>query len=273
MLLEKASVKHIYRYSHLVFLLPMSNRSKAILVFHACIFMITMNWLSSAWVFWWRTIEQISYVPWEILVPAAFTFAIWWVIYAGMLAFSIYQLRKSTFHDNTIQDIRPWVWWNFIANGLWLPAATLHWRSPLTIVLIIFMWISLGYINKYLQWYAHAKATRWYIVMPMSIYFGWITIATSLNIASVVNQYGFSDAITTVPRVLFWIGIAYVTSLVVFSRLRYVSYIAVTIWALIWVMAARQYDEPQVAWIALILIIAAITYIAVRGWQKKLILQ
>ena len=69
--------------------------------------------------------------------------------------------------------------------------------------------------------------------MPMSIYFGWITIATPLNVAAVLNAYGFTDVVTTIPRVLFWIGIAFVTSLVVFTRLRYLSYIAVTLWALI----------------------------------------
>jgi hypothetical protein len=235
--------------------------------------MITMNGLSSAWVFGGRTIEEISRVPGEILVPAGFTFAIWGVIYLWMLVFSIYQLRKSTLHDATIQSIRPWVALNFVANGLWLPAATVSWRNPLTVILIIFMRISLGYINKWLQWYAIAKATKRYVVMPMSIYFGWITIATPLNIASVLHAYGFASVITTTPRVLFWIGLAYVTSLVVFTRLRYISYIAVTLWALIWVIAVRQYDAPHIAWIAVILWVAAITYIAVRAWQKRVLFQ
>lgn len=251
----------------------LSNKAKSILVFLACVFMITMNWLSSAWVFGWRTIEEVSRTSGEILVPAGFTFAIWGLIYIWMLIFAIYQLRKSTLHDSAIQEIRPWVALNFIANWLWLPAATQSGRNPLTVVLIIFMWISLGYINKSLQWYAKAKATRRYIVMPMSIYFGWITIATPLNVAAVLNAYGYTDVVTTIPRVLFWIGIAYVTSLVVFTKLRYISYIAVTLWALIWVIAVRQYDAPQVAWIAVILWFAAITYIAVRAGKKRVLMQ
>jgi hypothetical protein len=49
------------------------------------------------------------------------------------------------------------------------------------------MWYSLYIINKELIDYAHAKATKWYITVPMSIYFGWITVASSLNIASVLS--------------------------------------------------------------------------------------
>ncbi len=251
----------------------LSNKTKSILVFLACLFMIAMNWLSSAWVFGGRTIEEVSRTSGEILVPAWFTFAIWGLIYLWMFIFSIYQLRKSTLHDSTIQEIRPWVALNFIANWLWLPAATQSWRNPLTVLLIIFMWISLGYINKALQWYAKSKVTRRYIVMPMSIYFGWITIATPLNVAAVLNAYGFTDVVTTIPRVLFWISLAYVTSLVVFTKLRYLSYIAVTLWALIWVIAVRQYDAPQIAWIAVILWVAIITYIAVRAGKKRVLLQ
>ncbi|MBP6085962.1 tryptophan-rich sensory protein [Patescibacteria group bacterium] len=149
--------------------------------------------------------EDVSYNANEILVPAPFTFAIWGLIYIGMIAFTIYQLRKDTLHDSTIQKIRPRIALNFIANGLWLPAATLLNRSWTTIVLILFMWFTLGYINKELKGYAHAKATKRYIVMPMSIYFGWITIATPLNMASLVNQRGFTPAVQSVPRVLFWI--------------------------------------------------------------------
>lgn len=251
----------------------MSNRTKSILVFLSCIFMITMNWLSSAGVFWWRTIEEVSRTSWEILVPAWFTFAIWWLIYLWMLAFSIYQLRKSTLHDNVIQEIRPWIALNFLANWLWLPAATQNWWNPITILLIVFMWISLWYINKALQWYARSKATIRYIIMPMSIYFGWVTIATPLNVAAVLNAYWYTDVVTTIPRVLFWIGIWFVTSLVVFTRLRYLSYISVTLWALVWVIAVRHYDAPQVAWIAVILCFAAITYITVRAAKKKVLLQ
>lgn len=103
----------------------------------------------------------------------------------------------------------------------------------ITAAIIIFIWVSLGYINKYLQGYAHAKATKQYITMPMSIYFGWITMAAPLNIAMVIYNMGYPQVMTNPIWAMAWLGIGYITSIIVFYRLRYLSYIAVTVWALI----------------------------------------
>jgi hypothetical protein len=48
----------------------------------------------------------------------------------------------------------------------------------------------------------YSNALKRCTVIPMSVYFGWITIATPLNIASVVNQRGFAPAVQSVPWVM-----------------------------------------------------------------------
>lgn len=199
----------------------MHNYTKSYLVFASYVFMIAMVILSNQWVFWWRTIEDVSNIPWEILVPAGFTFAIWWVIYLGMLAFSIFQLRKYALYDSTIQSIRPRVMENFIANGLWLPVATTTNWSWITLLLIWFMFVSLWKINQELSWYAQATATKWYITLPMSIYFWWITVAMRLNLASVIGWLGFTEAVQSPWWVLGWILGAIITYVIVLNKLRY----------------------------------------------------
>lgn len=251
----------------------MHNYTKSYLVFASYVFMIAMVILSNQWIFGWRTIEDASNIPWEILVPAWFTFAIWWVIYLGMLAFAIFQLRKSTLHDSTIQSIRPRVMENFIANWLWLPVATTTNWSWITLLLIGFMFVSLWKINQELTWYAQATATKWYITLPMSIYFGWITVAMWLNIASVVWWLGFADAVQSPWWVWGWIVAALITYIVIFNKLRYLSYISVALWALIWVISARSFDSPVLAWVSVFLFFALLVYIIVRWGQKKVIVQ
>lgn len=235
--------------------------------------MIVLVYLSNTGIFGWRTIEQASNIPGEILVPAWFTFAIWWVIYLGMAAFTIYQWRKSTLQDSAIATIRPWIIANFLANWLRLPAATMTNWSWITVVLIIFMWYSLYVINTTLKDYAHAKATRRYIVMPMSIYFWWITVATSLNIASVVSWLWFPIVVQSIPWVLGWIALAGSVSILIFQKFRYLSYISVFLWALIGVIVERQTDAPIISWIATILFFGVALYVLYRGIHKKVILQ
>jgi hypothetical protein len=61
-------------------------------------------------------------------------------------------------------------------------------RSWASVILIVFMRISLGYINRALRKEEHTKAIKLITVTPFSMYYAWITVATSLNIASVVAQ-------------------------------------------------------------------------------------
>jgi hypothetical protein len=251
----------------------MKKRTHSIFVLVAALFMIAMNRLSTMGVFGWRTVEQISYAPNELLVPASFTFSIRWVIYIGLLAFSIYQLSKKALDDKVMKRIRPWVILNFVANGLWLPAATWLTRSWLSVVLIICMWISLGYINKYFMKSNYSNALKRCTVIPMSVYFGWITIATPLNIASVVNQRGFAPAVQSVPWVMLRIWLAYVTSIVVFTRLRNISYILVTLRALFGIAMKRQYDSPILMRTAIWLGILTVLYIVYRKSQNKVLAQ
>lgn len=234
------------------------------------LFMIIMAQLSNMGVFWDRTIEQLSYSPNEILVPAGYTFAIWGIIYLGVVAFAIYQLRKDTLKEKSIQKVRPWLLANVIANWLRLPAATMTGRTPVTVVLIVFILISLWFITYHLRGYA-TKKTKWITITPMSLYYGWITAATFLNIGSYVSSLGYTWAVESVTWVLVRIGLAYITSLIIFTKIKYLSYILVTIWALAGVAVARQNDERTIMWTAIGLIIVTLIYLLIRKLQKKII--
>ena len=191
----------------------------------------------------------------------------------GMLAFAIYQLSKKELGEGVMKKIRPRVMLNFIANGLWLPSATVSGWNPLTVILIIFMRASVGYIVKHLQKADYKKAVKRCTIIPMSVYFSWLTVATPLNIASVINQLGIPAAVQSLPWILLRIGIAYITSIIVFTKLRNISYIAVTIRALFGIIMKRQYDSPTLMRVAIGLELATILYIAYRMKEKKILAQ
>lgn len=104
----------------------------------------------------------------------------------------------------------------------------------------------------------------------MSIYFARITMATPLNIASYANILGLSGAVTTVPRVIFWIGLGRVTSMVIFWRLKYLSFISITIWAVIGFVVARLADSQILAVIGIVLIVISAIILIIRQSQGKL---
>lgn len=249
----------------------MKQRILSIGVLIGTLFMIIMAGLSNMWVFGGRTIEEISYLPNEILVPAGYTFSIWWIIYLGILIFSIYQLKKSALKEKNIQKVRPWLLGNVIANGLRLPAATTTgWWTWMTVALIIFILISLWFITYQLRDYA-TKNTKWITLTPMSLYYGWITAATFLNIGSYISALWWTRAVESVAGVMLRIGLAYITSMIIFTKTRHLSYILVTIWALVGVVVARQSDERVIMRTAFGLIALTLIYISIRITKKKVI--
>ncbi len=248
------------------------NKILSWLVLFSYIFMIAMNGLSNTGFFWWKTMQELAYVPWGILVPASFTFSIRWVIFLWLGAFSIYQLRKDLRHSGIISAIRPLVIINFILNGLWLPAVAILWRTWVSGVIIIAMRFTLWHINKYLQEVWRSTINKRYMITPMSIYFAWITVATPLNRWSIMYDIWYIGSQTNIIRVLSWIWIAYITSLIVFRKLQYISFIAVLVRALVWIISARINDKPELALIGVILLSIVCTYIVVRGAKKKIVI-
>ncbi len=186
-----------------------------------------------------------------------------------MLVFGLYQLWGNRQDETTLQSIRPRVITNVIANGLWLLAATMSGLAIVTVVLIVYMRFSLGMIHRILSKNL-SKVSTLTTVTPMSIYFARITMATPLNIASYANILGLSGAVTTVPRVIFWIGLGWVTSMVIFWRLRYLSFISITIWAVIGFVVARVADSQILAVVGIVLIVISAIILIIRQSQGKL---
>lgn len=66
-------------------------------------------------------------------VPAGYVFAVWGLIYVGILAFSVYQLRPAVREDPRLAGVRPWFLASNLANAAWV--FLWHYeRFPLTLV-------------------------------------------------------------------------------------------------------------------------------------------
>jgi hypothetical protein len=243
-----------------------------ILVLISTIFMIVMTQLSNSGFFGGRTIEQFANTDPNILVPAGRTFAIRGPIYLGIIVFSFVQLFNPKIKaDTVISSLRPRIISNVVANGLWLPAATIDGRLRATVPLIFWMWISLAVIVKELFGRAHSNIQKRTVTIPFSIYFARITIATPLNIASLISSRGATVVVQAVLRVVVRLGIGIGVSILIFKRLRYLSFILVTVRALCGVIAARAGDATLVMRIAIVALMGILRMIIHAYRHKKLI--
>ena len=223
-----------------------------------------------------QDVGQVSDAYDSLFTPAGITFAIWGVIYTALLFFCIYHIRmafkqEDTHHANeNVLRIGPWFILNNIGAASWL----IVWTKGLITAsagLIIFQLLTLIIIHLRLNIHdPHSKTdSKIFTQFPLSIYFGWLTIATIANISVYLlasGWKGFGLNYSPIEWTRIMIGIAvFLTALVVFTR-RNVFFGLVIIWALYGIILKRESlnaavyaDIIKTAWIGLGIVAACCT--------------
>lgn len=184
-----------------------------------------------------------------LITPANYAFAIWGLIYVGLIAYGIYQFRPAQQGDKTIQRVDQWLILACTAQIIWVYLFTLQqfWASvPFMLVILVSL------VQIYLQLNIGRERVdrdrRWMVHIPFSIYLGWISVATVVNIASALYASEWDGTILGPGS---WAGVMILVTmaigLVVVRQRADVPFTLVLIWAYLGI-AARQADVPRV-WI------------------------
>ncbi len=136
------------------------------------------------------TTGKISALYPSPLAPAPLTFAIWWVIYLYLAIFWIVHLFSKASPCVT-EALGPWFIISCIANIAWI--FTWHYRlMSLAMLSIAILLVSLIVIEYRLRDTRENAYQRWFIRAPFSIYYGWITVATIVNVSVWLSVLGFN---------------------------------------------------------------------------------
>ncbi len=206
-------------------------------------------------------------------VPAGYVFAIWGVVYLGWLALTGYQLLPAQRENPRLRRIGYWFALSCVANPSWL--FLWHYEQfVLTVPVMLLLLVSLIVIYSRLgigRPRASAGET-WCVRLPVSIYLGWITVATIANVTSTLDYlrwggWGIDPQVWAVILLAAGVGIATAVSL---TR-RDVAYLLVLVWAFAGV-AVKQAAVPLVAvsaWIAAGLVALALVVGLLAGRRRS----
>jgi hypothetical protein len=167
-------------------------------------------------------------------VPAGYVFAIWGIIYLGLLAYTVYQALPSQKDNPRLQSTGWWVVLGGLANTAWIFLwHYLQFVATLGAMLILLATLIIVYLRLGIGRTKVSAGETWAVRVPFSIYLGWITVATVANVSDVLdfvgwNRFGISDA-TWMVIVLG--AVLVITGLMNFLR-RDVAYALVILWAL-----------------------------------------
>lgn len=129
------------------------------------------------------------------IVPAGYAFIIWSVIYAGCLAYGVYQFSGSRFDDPLLRRIGFFTASGFLGCCVWLLCVRfgyLQWTVPC----ILWMAVSLfGAFTALWRVESPSPLVRLCVIAPISIYSGWLSVAIFANTASVAKAFGWRPAV------------------------------------------------------------------------------
>jgi hypothetical protein len=181
-------------------------------------------------------------------VPAGYVFSIWGVIYLGLIALAVYQALPSQRENPRLRSSGWWIVLGGLANITWI--FLWHYEQfPLTLIamLVLLGTLIITYLRLGIGRSSVSKAETWTVRVPISIYLGWITVATIANVTSLLNFLKW-DGLGIAPEVWMWIilvAVFVITTLMNFYR-RDIAYTAVILWALAGI-SIKHADVPAVA--------------------------
>lgn len=194
-----------------------------------------------------------------LIIPANYTFAIWGLIYLGLIAFGIYQvlpaqrqnpLLRRTGYLLVVASLSQIVW-VFLFQYRLFPLSVV---AMLGILLpLIALYLRLGIAPQRVS-----RAEKWFVRIPLSIYLAWICVATIVNVAIALyslgwNGWGAGAPIWTV--LVMAVGAAIAANIAIGSA--DIAYALVTVWAYVGI-AVRQASQPLILGASLSLALAVL---------------
>jgi len=180
-----------------------------------------------------------------LITPAGYAFAIWGLIYLGLIAYGIYQALPAQRHQTAFQTVSWAVIAACVLQMIWIYVfLSYHFWWAAVIILGITGCLVMAYLAT--RSLKPTRKVRWFLQAPISIYFGWITIASVLNVAGALHVIEVpadalsefeSSAMTASPlgviaTVVMMCICAGIAAVIAFKH-NDVSYPAVAVWALI----------------------------------------
>jgi len=227
----------------------------------ALFFMLVMNYLSNTKVLSENNIGNISAKYHTLITPAGYAFSIWGIIFLGLIGFVVFQWVQFAKGKETPEHEKAGFWFalSCIFNGFWTYIFLKEWilLSVLVILGLLFCLVKLLYVYRNATYNAPLGkiAFQWW---PISLYIGWVILATVLNISCYLVSLGFNGGPLSASS---WSAIVLIVAAIIYCALAIRRNVLVAslsgIWGLYGIIVASKGQSETVAtwaWVAIAII-------------------
>lgn len=212
---------------------------------------IAVNYLANALPIGGNTTGEVSALYDNLFVPAGWAFSIWGLIYLGLGYWVIrpFFVGRDDISNRAVNRAGLWLSINFLLNMVWL----LLWHNLMIFTSIIAM---LGILGSLLILfiridpggkYSLRDPSWWGIQAPISLYLGWICVATIANVSGWLSSLGFTLGLAEAQWLAILLVIAPMPALFLLNKYRDPVPALVVLWALagIYNRYSGRVDVPE----------------------------
>jgi hypothetical protein len=199
-----------------------------------------------------------------LIIPENYAFAIWGLIYLGLIAYGIYQIGPNQRRDPIIRPVNRLLIIACLSQIIWIFLFTLQYFGG---SILAMLGILLPLIGAYgvLRMDRADRSRRWYALYPFSIYLAWISVATIVNVAAALYDAGWRGGLPSVTWTVIMILVGAAIAIVTLWTRGDIPFALVFVWAYL-AIAIRHSDLPPI-WI--VAVAASIVLLVQSGFQLR----
>ena len=233
------------------------QQTLSILNMLAVLFTIGINYYSQLYTIHGNRVSDMSDEYNNLFTPAGYAFAIWGIIFLALFIFAAYQIYRTIIRKRTFDFISQASLWFALATvgtGLWVLVWLYDYTfiSVLVMLAILFSLIKVVINTNMEVWRASAQTIMfgWW---PISIFAGWIAVATIANIAAYLSKLGWDGGpLSETNWTIVMIVIATLLNIVLIFRRGMREFALVGVWALFAIYVRHQNSYDTIATTALV---------------------
>lgn len=218
--------------------------------------LIFWNYYSNTGAVGGNTVASVSQKYSNLFVPAGYAFAIWGLIYLGLLGLAGYMLYAAFSKQHSavfVHQTAPWLILAHFSNATWL-WFWLQERTGWALLFIVGIQFFLLLVLFLIEGRPSQRTGRFELLVrqPLLLYAGWIAVATIANTASHLTAIGWEAPVfSELQWTVLALALATLLNLLMLRLRHWIAFAGVGIWSLSAIAFRHWGDIPTLQWAAL----------------------
>ncbi len=212
---------------------------------------IALNYYSNTQPFAGQTMGEVSAKYPTLLTPAGYAFSIWGLIFLGLVVYAVWQLLPVARNLSLPDALAKPLTLASVATAAWVVLFAYEQIIPSVGVMLLILGSLIVVYGRARRRIFMDAAPAW-VGVPFSLYLGWISVASAINITIGLREMGWQTADNlSVTLTLGLLFVIVALSLIMSRAFRDMVFPLVVAWALVAIWVVRLREVAELGWAAL----------------------